>query len=243
MRVEKIEVETFIEDKLTEITLECLKKIKSTFFVLHDSFFTITNKDLVVLKCFISKNTTVDITKHLPLIGSNLKEESYGKTAILYASIKNATSQIKNSKDNIREAAKVEAIATPIKYRNEVIGYIGLTTINNEITNTLSIFIESLSLNIERCLERASVKKDLANYMDLINAKSNSDFLNYLSSREQVISQYMLMSYSNNEIANTLCISESTVKTYLKRIYEKCGTNNRIDTTVAIICNNILQKL
>ena len=59
----------------------------------------------------------------------------------------------------------------------------------------------------------------------------------------KLISKYMLMAYSNTEIAQVLCISESTVKTYLRRIYEKCGTSNRIDTTIAIICSNILEKL
>lgn len=237
---EQIKIEKFIEDKLTEIILDCLKKIKSTIFVLHNSFFTITNKDLVVLKCLISKNSNIDMAKHLPLIGSCLKDEVCGKTSILYASIKNETSQIKNNK---KSDVKIESIATPIKYKKNIIGYISLTTLNNEISNILSIFIESLSLNIESSFEKVFVERDLIKYMELINIKPNQQFSNYLSSKEQLISNYMLSAYSNIEIANTLCISESTVKTYLRRIYEKCGTNNRVDTTISIICNHILQKL
>lgn len=243
MQKEQIKIDSFIEDILTEITLDCLKKIKSTLFVLHNSFFTITNKDLVVLKCLINKNTNIDIAKHLPLVGSSLRDEVYGKTAILYASIRNETSQIRNNQNNKKTSVKIESIATPIKYKKNVIGYISLTTLNNEITNILSIFVESLSLNIESGFEKIFIERDVIKYMNLINIKPNQEILNYLSSKEQLISKYMLSAYSNNEIANTLCISESTVKTYLRRIYEKCGTSNRVDTTIAIICNHILQKL
>lgn len=243
MQKENIEIGNFIEDKLPEITLDCLTKIKSAFLVLNNSFFTITNKDLVVLKCYISKSSNANITKILPTIGSNLKEESNGKTSIFCASIKNTTVQIKNNFNNKNSNISVESIATPIKYKKEVIGYISLTRLNNEMKNIFNIFIESLSLNIERELERIFIEKELWKYMNLVNVKANVQLTNYLSAQERMISEYMLMAYSNTEIANSLYISESTVKTYFRRLYEKCGTNNRVDTTIAIICNNILQKL
>lgn len=204
MKKEQIKIESFIEDKLTEIILDCLKKIKSTFFVLHNSFFTITNKDLVVLKYLISKNSNIDMKEYLPIIGSSLKDETRGKTSILYASIRNETSQIRNNK---KSSVKIDSIATPIKYKKNVIGYISLTTLNNEISNILGIFIESLSLNIESSFEKVFIERDVIKYMELINIKPNEQFLNYLSTKEQLISKYMLSSYSNIEIANILCIS------------------------------------
>ena len=238
----KNEMENLIEEKLTEITIDSLTKIKSTFLVLHNSFFTVTNKDLIVLKCFISKNSNSDITKFLPLIGSSLNDDSNNKTSIFYASIKNSTAQIKNSIGKKKEVIEIKSIATPIKYQNKVVGYISLTTLNNDI-DSISLFIESLALIIEKDLGKAFIKEELIKFMNLININKNSLNTNNLSAKEKIISQYMLMAYSNVKIAHELCISESTVKTYFKRIYEKCGTSNRVDTTIAMICNNILQKL
>lgn len=243
MKIKKEEKGNFVEDKLPEITLDCLKKIKSTFVVLNNSFFTISDKNLVVLKCFISKNSDINITKFLPLIGSSLKEESYGKTSILYASIKNATVKISNKLKNKKGIITVDSIATPIKYKNQIIGYISLTTMNTELLKILHIFMESLCLNIERELEKAFIKEELIKYLRLINIESKAQLENYLSDKETLVTKYLLMAYSNIEIADTLSISESTVKTYLRRIYEKLGTSNRIDTAIAIICGNILEKL
>lgn len=239
----KNEIESNIENKLIESTLDCLMKIKSTFLVMHNSFFTIANKDLIVLKCFISKNSNSDITKFLPLIGSNLKEEPNGKTSIFQASIENTTVQIKNNLNKKKEIMEIQSIATPVKYQNKVIGYISLTTLNNDIINILNIFIESFVLNIERSLEKSLVKEELIKFMKLAEIKTSRTIMDFLSVKERIILQYMLMAYSNIEIANEMCISESTVKTYFKRIYEKCGTNNRVDTSIAIICSNILEKL
>lgn len=243
MKIEKNERVISIEDKLPEITLNCLRQIKSTFLVLNNSFFTVTDKELVVLKCFISKNSDANITKFLPLIGSSLKEEANGKTSILYASLKNMTVKISNKLKIKKGVIIVDSIATPIRYKNEVIGYISLTTMNTELLKILNIFIESLSLNIEREIEKVFIEEDLIKYISLININPNVLSANYLSDKESLVTKYMLMAYSNTEIASEMCISESTVKTYLRRIYEKLGTSNRVDTIIAIICGSILQKL
>ncbi len=56
--------------------------------------------------------------------------------------------------------------------------------------------------------------------------------LNPLTKREQEILQLLAKGGSNKEIANTLCISEHTVKIHLKNILKKLHMNNRVQAAV-----------
>ncbi|MFT8349069.1 response regulator transcription factor [Clostridium saccharoperbutylacetonicum] len=239
----KNEKKDVIDEILPEVSIECLRKIKSSFLVLKDSFITIANKDLIVLKYFISKNSNVNITKFLPLVGSDLSNVSQGKSSIFFASMRKATSQITNKLNYKKGVINVESIAVPIKYKEEIVGYISITTMNTELLKIINIFIESLAINIERELEKIFIEEEIREFTNLINIKLDKKPINCLSDKELLVTRYMLMAYSNAEIANELFISESTVKTYLKRIYDKFGTSNRVDTTIAIMCSRILGKL
>ena len=53
-----------------------------------------------------------------------------------------------------------------------------------------------------------------------------------LSEREQQVLGYIARGKSNNVIAQLLEISPETVSTYVKRIYAKLGTSDRVGTTV-----------
>lgn len=230
----------FIEENIGKITLECLKKIKSTSLVLNNSFFCITNSNLIVLKCFLNKNSDNYIQEFLPKIGQKLCEDFYDKKSII-SNIYNSELMSHNKE---HEFIKMKSIIKPIKYKDRVIAYINFTTLNNYNT-VFPIFIESFVLNIEKGIREILIVNEINKYLKLIDINSEYKYKEekLLSMRENLISKYMLMAYSNSEIAHKLFISESTVKTYLRRIYEKCGTNNRISTVVAIICNNILHKL
>lgn len=48
-----------------------------------------------------------------------------------------------------------------------------------------------------------------------------------LSARELEIAELMVRGASNREIADTLCLTEGTVKNYISSIYSKFGTNDR----------------
>lgn len=56
-----------------------------------------------------------------------------------------------------------------------------------------------------------------------------------LSPREAEVASLILAGMTNGEIADRLCISLSTVKTHLAKIFEKTGARNRIE--VAIRCS------
>lgn len=49
-----------------------------------------------------------------------------------------------------------------------------------------------------------------------------------ISQREQDVLHFLSNGYSNCEVAEKLCISENTVKTHLRNIYDKLGVNSRI---------------
>jgi DNA-binding NarL/FixJ family response regulator len=42
-------------------------------------------------------------------------------------------------------------------------------------------------------------------------------------------------SYTNEAIGKTLFISEKTVKTHIKNIFEKLGVKNRVEATLVIV--------
>jgi DNA-binding NarL/FixJ family response regulator len=56
-----------------------------------------------------------------------------------------------------------------------------------------------------------------------------------LSRREMEILGLVSKSYTNADIAKTLFISEKTVKTHIKNIFEKTGVKNRVEATLLLV--------
>ncbi|OHD09215.1 MAG: hypothetical protein A2Y34_14620 [Spirochaetes bacterium GWC1_27_15] len=68
-----------------------------------------------------------------------------------------------------------------------------------------------------------------------LNKDKKQTFDKYnISGREQEIVDLILKGLANKEIANQLFISENTVKTHIKNIYEKIGIKNRYSLIVLI---------
>lgn len=61
-----------------------------------------------------------------------------------------------------------------------------------------------------------------------------------LSSQEQRVVQLVAVGH-NTRIANDLCVSESTVKTYLARAFQKLGVNDRAAAVAEAIRRGIIQ--
>lgn len=62
-----------------------------------------------------------------------------------------------------------------------------------------------------------------------------------LSSQEQRVVQLVAVGHTNTRIANDLCVSESTVKTYLARAFQKLGVNDRAAAVAEAIRRGIIQ--
>lgn len=100
---------------------------------------------------------------------------------------------------------------------------------------------ENLNQAIEAVLEeniwlypefiQAMIKQSLFSYVE------ESSHLKQLSSRQQDIAQMVALGMSNKEIAKHADITEQTVKTHLKAIYEQMHVNTRLE--LAIMINRI----
>jgi len=62
-----------------------------------------------------------------------------------------------------------------------------------------------------------------------------------ITKREEDVIKLLSEGKTNSEIGNELFISVHTVKTILEKIYEKIGCNNRVQTVVYAIKNNLIK--
>jgi two-component system, NarL family, response regulator LiaR len=61
-----------------------------------------------------------------------------------------------------------------------------------------------------------------------------------LSAREMQVLRLLVEGYSNPEIATSLCISISTVKTHVRNIMNKFGVNHRIQAVVLAVRSGLV---
>jgi DNA-binding NarL/FixJ family response regulator len=71
--------------------------------------------------------------------------------------------------------------------------------------------------------------------------KSQEAKLSLLSPREMEILGLVSKSYTNEDIGKTLFISEKTVKTHIKNIFEKLGVRNRVEATLVIVRSGLVR--
>lgn len=65
--------------------------------------------------------------------------------------------------------------------------------------------------------------------------------LERLTSAEQKVIVLVAQGLKNREIAQSLFISESTVKTYLQSIFIKFGVTNRVSASIYALKNGIIE--
>lgn len=75
----------------------------------------------------------------------------------------------------------------------------------------------------------ATLMNELTQQVQLNQSVLVSSLCDALTQREQGVAQLVITAVSNKEIADTLEISERTVKAHLSSIYEKLGVKNRIE--------------
>lgn len=72
--------------------------------------------------------------------------------------------------------------------------------------------------------------------------KDNNIAINALTSREREVLAFLGRSFSNQEIAESLCLSESTVKTHLRNAFKKLKVRNRTEALAVILGSDIFKK-
>lgn len=70
---------------------------------------------------------------------------------------------------------------------------------------------------------------------------TNSNLELKLTCREKDLLTQIAKGLTNSEIANTLFLSEMTVKTHLKNIYKKLNVSNRTEAIIIAMKNNLLE--
>ena len=61
-----------------------------------------------------------------------------------------------------------------------------------------------------------------------------------LTEREYEVLQYVMKGLTNKEIADTLTVTYHTVKAHVAAIIRKTGTKNRLDATLKLIANGVV---
>ena len=64
---------------------------------------------------------------------------------------------------------------------------------------------------------------------------------NFLSPKENEVLLLIIAGLTNSQIAKKMCVSVSTVKTYVEKIYIKLQVHNRIELLVFAVKNNIIE--
>lgn len=229
------------DKQLNSIVWNCIRNIRSSFFALFNTFFTLSNKELVVINHFLNKNSNVDMSKYIPPIGASLKEEDYGTSATCIASLKGDVAYVIKKEHFIKRSCDLTCVAAPFRVGRDIVGYISLSSLDSRQVNALRVFIESFSINIENELKKSQIKK-----LMIQNLNENNEFimndavLDFLTPTEREAIKYIFKNFSNEMIAQSMYISETAVRKTLLSIYKKVGTNNKIDTMVNIIYKDIL---
>lgn len=231
-----------IYDELDMLTQKCIAKNKSSFFALFNSFFTLTSKDLIVVNCYVNKNSNIDMKKYIPLKGTSIREEHYGITAVSLSEYKKDVAYIVGKEHFRNESKSLTCVSVPIRVSKKIAGYLSLSSYKCNNVNGLRVFIESLSHNIEYEMNKLNIVKKLTGYASVLTDKYINFQLDAFSIKEREVIYRLLKGRSNFEIAQEMYISEATVKTHLKHIYEKCGTKNKTDTAVLILCRDLLEN-
>jgi DNA-binding NarL/FixJ family response regulator len=106
-----------------------------------------------------------------------------------------------------------------------ICGFLPLRLFPRQIVNA----VELIALAGIMCLPRVNPRSFNSN-----REKGYAE-ISILSPREHEVLSFLGKSYSNQEIADSLCISESTVKTHLHNIFKKLKVSNRNEAVAVMI--------
>lgn len=139
----------------------------------------------------------------------------------------------------------------------------GITDIMQESSQVISVLVvddpnhfnmlELLRLGIRGCLPARLLPRQIVQAVELIvvsgivclprlskehlngRVEGNIELPYDLTSREREILGFLCKNYSNQEIAASLCLAESTIKTHMHNIFRKMGIRKRSEAIAAVL--------
>lgn len=108
-------------------------------------------------------------------------------------------------------------------------GLLPMRLLPRQIVNAVELVVVAGILCLPR-MNPGQINRNNANNESSVN-------LNSLTTRERQVFGLLSKSYSNQEIADSLCLSESTVKTHLRNIFRKLKVRNRSEA-MSILYNS-----
>ncbi|HYL81692.1 MAG TPA: response regulator transcription factor [Candidatus Acidoferrum sp.] len=94
----------------------------------------------------------------------------------------------------------------------------------------------------EAAISRAMASKILGEFGRRVKGEQTEDPAARLTPREREVLQLLTQGSTNKEIANSLCVSENTVKNHLKNILAKLHLQNRVQAVAFALRQGILPE-
>lgn len=129
-----------------------------------------------------------------------------------------------------------------------------------EDPNYFNIF-ELINSGVRGCLPMRLLPRQIVNAVELMvvagilclprinprtlnheNRDKDAATINTLTSREREVLAFLGRSFSNQEIAESLCLSESTVKTHLRNAFKKLKVRNRTEALAVLLGSDLINR-
>lgn len=107
-------------------------------------------------------------------------------------------------------------------------GCVPMRLLPRQIVNAVELIVVAGLL----CLPRINPRSNSFNGNGMLD--KNIETIGTLTSREREVLNLLCRSFSNQEIAESLCLSESTVKTHLRNVFRKLRVRNRSEAIAVL---------
>lgn len=220
--------EVNMEKLLVFTTKKVIKSINFTNILKHNfvnGTFVLANSNLKILYNHNIKNfKEKDILK----VGNCLSENSVGTNAVYMCKVRKTTTSITSNEHELNELKNVSSICSPIQKDNgEIVGFLGLF-LENEITDIgMILLVEAIS----KLIYEKIMYLCLINHLKRIRHKDECNF-SILTEKESLITKMVSKGKTDEEIAEELIISKSTVRAHIRSIFEKLQVNSKTDLVI-----------
>lgn len=202
----------------------------------NELYLNFTNEDQLVILCN-NEGYAVDLTsisRVLALcpginisLGTCFKEETCGTNTIALAMRLGKTVVIRGEQHYCQLFKDWSCIAAPLRGPGgDIIGYLDVSMDSEEELGHTLALVQLAVKYIEKLFAEQLSDKTMPK--TITSPESLSRFVT-LSNRERQIFSLVAQGQTAGEIAGTLGISVTTVKTYRNRIYKKFGVKNKVD--------------